>query len=89
MAWSQRMKQALETRRLHGQYRQRQVNEYADARSLRVDGHDYRNFSANDYLGLSHDARIVAAWRTRLSLNGFSRVFSSRNHTCGPTAWCI
>lgn len=63
MAWSQRMKQALETRRLHGQYRQRQVNEHADARSLRVDGHDYRNFSANDYLGLSHDARIVAAWQ--------------------------
>ena len=63
MAWSQRITQALATRRLHGQYRQRQVNDDADARSLRVEGKAYLNFSANDYLGLSHDARIIAAWQ--------------------------
>ncbi|ADP12011.1 8-amino-7-oxononanoate synthase [Erwinia sp. Ejp617] len=63
MSWSQRIEQALVKRRLNGQYRQRQLSQQADARTLSVAGRQYLNFSANDYLGLSHDRRIVSAWQ--------------------------
>ncbi|CCG86675.1 8-amino-7-oxononanoate synthase [Erwinia piriflorinigrans] len=63
MAWSQRIEQALARRRLNGQYRQRHATQQADARTLSVAGRDYLNFSANDYLGLSHDRRIISAWQ--------------------------
>lgn len=63
MSWSLRIQQALSARRRCGQYRQRHLSQQADARSLRVAGQDYLNFSANDYLGLSHDPRIISAWQ--------------------------
>nr|WP_314427342.1 8-amino-7-oxononanoate synthase [uncultured Erwinia sp.] len=63
MSWSQRHQQALEQRRQNGQYRQRTVCEQADARSLCAAGTDFLNFSANDYLGLSHHPRIINAWQ--------------------------
>jgi len=63
MSWPQRIAQALEQRRSSGRYRQRTLCARADARSLRVAGTDYLNFSANDYLGLSHHPQIVSAWR--------------------------
>ncbi|MEN5016251.1 8-amino-7-oxononanoate synthase [Erwinia sp. Eh17-17] len=63
MSWSQRLAQSLSARRSCGQYRQRHACQQGDARSLRVAGQDYLNFSANDYLGLSHDARIISAWQ--------------------------
>lgn len=63
MSWSQRVQQALEQRRQNGQYRQRTPCQQADARSLSIAGADYLNFSANDYLGLSHHPRIVNAWQ--------------------------
>ncbi|WP_455817790.1 8-amino-7-oxononanoate synthase [Pseudomonas cerasi] len=63
MSWSQRIEQGLTTRRSSGQYRQRHLIQHGDARILRVAGQDYLNFSANDYLGLNHDARIISAWQ--------------------------
>ncbi|QGU88334.1 8-amino-7-oxononanoate synthase [Erwinia sorbitola] len=63
MSWSQRIAQALIARRTSGQYRQRHLSEQGDARSLRVAGQDFTHFSGNDYLGLSHDARIIDAWQ--------------------------
>lgn len=63
MSWPQRMQDALEQRRLNGQHRQRTAFQHADARSLCIAGTDYLNFSANDYLGLSHHPRIVNAWQ--------------------------
>ncbi|KAB8313077.1 8-amino-7-oxononanoate synthase [Erwinia endophytica] len=63
MSWQHRISQALNTRREKGQFRQRQVNQRGDARTLQVDGRQYLNFAANDYLGLSHDPRIVSAWQ--------------------------
>lgn len=63
MSWSQRHQQALEQRRQNGQYRQRTVCDQADARSLCAAGTDFLNFSANDYLGLSHHPRIINAWQ--------------------------
>lgn len=63
MGWSQRIDAALSERREQGRYRQRTVSGQADGRSLQVDGCDYLNFSANDYLGLSHHPAIVRAWQ--------------------------
>lgn len=63
MSWSQRLTQALTARHQCGQYRQRHASQQGDARRLQVAGVDYLNFSANDYLGLSHDPGIVSAWQ--------------------------
>lgn len=63
MSWPNRIRLALENRRAKGQLRQRRVSQQADARTLHVDGRCYLNFSANDYLGLSHDPRIITAWQ--------------------------
>jgi len=63
MSWSQRLTQALTARHQRGQYRQRHASQQGDARRLQVAGVDYLNFSANDYLGLSHDPGIVSAWQ--------------------------
>lgn len=63
MSWSQRLTQALTARHQRGQYRQRHASQQGDARRLQVAGVDYLNFSANDYLGLSHGPGIVSAWQ--------------------------
>ncbi|WLS77733.1 8-amino-7-oxononanoate synthase [Erwinia pyri] len=63
MSWQQRLTQALNARREKGQFRQRRVNQQSDARTLQIDGRRYLNFSANDYLGLSHEPTIKYAWQ--------------------------
>lgn len=63
MSWPQRLALALNERREKGQFRQRRVNQQNDARTLQIDGKRYLNFSANDYLGLSHDPAIKLAWQ--------------------------
>jgi len=63
MSWQQRLSLALDARREKGQFRQRRVNQQSDARTLQIDGKRYLNFSANDYLGLSHYPAIKHAWQ--------------------------
>lgn len=63
MGWQQRIRLALAERQAKGQFRQRRVTEQGDARLLQVDGRRYLNFSANDYLGLSHHPQVIAAWQ--------------------------
>ncbi|MDW8848321.1 8-amino-7-oxononanoate synthase [Erwinia sp. MMLR14_017] len=63
MSWQQRISLALDERREKGQFRQRRVNQQSDARTLKIDGKRYLNFSANDYLGLSHYPAIKHAWQ--------------------------
>lgn len=63
MSWQQRIQAALVDRRESGHYRQRRINQHSDGRLIQVDDHAYLNFSANDYLGLSHDPRLIAAWQ--------------------------
>ncbi len=63
MSWQHRMQQAVMARHEAGRLRQRIVTQHDDARWMVVDGQRYRNFAANDYLGLSHDLRIINAWQ--------------------------
>ncbi|KEY57436.1 8-amino-7-oxononanoate synthase [Serratia sp. DD3] len=63
MSWQQRIEQALNERRQHAAYRQRQVNQGGNGRYLQCNGQQYLNFSSNDYLGLSQHAEVIAAWQ--------------------------
>lgn len=63
MSWQQRITQALDERRQSATYRQRQVNRGGNARQIQLGGEHYLNFSSNDYLGLSQDAQVIAAWQ--------------------------
>ncbi len=63
MSWQQRIEQALAERRLNAAYRRRQTTEGGNGRQIRLGDRFYLNFSGNDYLGLSQDARVIAAWQ--------------------------
>nr|P36570.1 RecName: Full=8-amino-7-oxononanoate synthase; Short=AONS; AltName: Full=7-keto-8-amino-pelargonic acid synthase; Short=7-KAP synthase; Short=KAPA synthase; AltName: Full=8-amino-7-ketopelargonate synthase [Serratia marcescens]BAA04286.1 7-keto-8-aminopelargonic acid synthetase (KAPA synthetase) [Serratia marcescens] len=63
MSWQQRIEQALAERRLNAAYRRRQTTEGGNGRQIRLGDRLYLNFSGNDYLGLSQDARVIAAWQ--------------------------
>jgi len=63
MSWQQRIIQALDERRKSATYRQRQVNQGGNVRQMQLRGEYYLNFSGNDYLGLSQDAQVIAAWQ--------------------------
>lgn len=63
MSWQSKIESGLQQRRDAAAYRTRQVNEGANGRWLQADGRHYLNFASNDYLGLSQDAAVIAAWQ--------------------------
>ncbi|MGN7971115.1 8-amino-7-oxononanoate synthase [Serratia sp. 22264] len=63
MSWQQRIEQALEERWQNAAYRHRQVNQGGNGRHIQLGGERYLNFSGNDYLGLSQDPQVIAAWQ--------------------------
>ncbi|WP_428945616.1 8-amino-7-oxononanoate synthase [Pantoea sp. FN060301] len=63
MSWQQRIDLALTARRESAQFRQRRINQQGGGRQIRIEGRDYLNFAANDYLGLSQDPSIIDAWQ--------------------------
>ncbi|WP_145578484.1 8-amino-7-oxononanoate synthase [Yersinia mollaretii] len=63
MSWQSKIESGLQQRRDAAAYRTRQVNEGANGRGLQTDGRHYLNFASNDYLGLSQDAAVIAAWQ--------------------------
>jgi len=63
MSWQQRIEQALEERQQNAAYRHRQVNQGGNGRHIQLNGERYLNFSGNDYLGLSQDPQVIAAWQ--------------------------
>lgn len=63
MSWPHRIATALDERRQQQRLRQRSLLELSQAGWLQHNGTRYRNFASNDYLGLSDDARLVAAWQ--------------------------
>lgn len=62
MSWQQRITTALDERRAANALRTRILGE-SDATGFIHQGQRYRNFSGNDYLGLSRHPAIVEAWR--------------------------
>lgn len=62
MNWQQRIASALDQRRAAEGFRTRLVGE-SDVTGFIHQGQRYRNFSGNDYLGLSRHPALVEAWR--------------------------
>ncbi len=63
MSWQRRIEDALAIRRQNDALRTRQCVEQGAGRWLTRDGQRYRNFSSNDYLGLSQHPAIIRAWQ--------------------------
>ncbi|CNF88275.1 8-amino-7-oxononanoate synthase [Yersinia frederiksenii] len=63
MSWQSKIEQGLQQRRDAAAYRTRQVNSGANGRWLQCGEQRYLNFAGNDYLGLSQDATVIAAWQ--------------------------
>jgi 8-amino-7-oxononanoate synthase len=63
MSWQQRIDEALADRRQADALRTRQCVDQGAGRWLIRDGQRYRNFSSNDYLGLSQHPAVVRAWQ--------------------------
>lgn len=63
MSWQNKIDLGLQQRREAAAYRRRQVNDGANGRWLQTGVQQYLNFSSNDYLGLSQDPAVIAAWQ--------------------------
>ncbi|YCH31798.1 8-amino-7-oxononanoate synthase [Erwinia sp. PK3-005] len=63
MSWQHRIATALAERQQQQRLRQRSLLEKSHAGWLLHNGMRYCNFSSNDYLGLSDDARLIQAWQ--------------------------
>lgn len=63
MSWQNKIERGLQKRREAAAYRTRQMNDGANGRWLQTGARRYLNFSSNDYLGLSQDAGVIAAWQ--------------------------
>ena len=60
-AWERGIRQRLDRLAEQHLYRQRVIVRPLDATHVEVDGHRYVNFASNNYLGLSHHPRVLAA----------------------------
>jgi len=63
MSWQTRIDAAILARQQAAAFRVRQPNRGGSTRYLTQGDRRYLNFSGNDYLGLSQDAEVIAAWQ--------------------------
>lgn len=61
--WEQHIRGQLESLRSEHRYRRRCVLRPLDSTHVELDGRRYVNFSSNNYLGLTHHAKIVSAFQ--------------------------
>lgn len=84
MSWQQSISAALTKRDKQGLLRQRIQVGPNDGRHIEIDGRRYFHFSGNDYLGLSHDARVIHAWQQGAERYGVGA--GASGHVTGYTA---
>lgn len=70
MSWQSRIEHAVAERREAQAFRQRQPLAQGAGRWLVRGDRHYRNFSSNDYLGLSQHPQVVRAWQQGADLYG-------------------
>ncbi|MEE1672359.1 8-amino-7-oxononanoate synthase [Agarivorans aestuarii] len=57
------VKEQVEQRKQQQLFRQRRCQSSAQGRLIEIDKQGFVNFSSNDYLGLSHHAKVIEAWK--------------------------
>lgn len=70
MPWNTPLLQLLDKKRLQHAYRTRTALLHGNQRQLQFQNRTYCNFASNDYLGLSHDPHLIAAWQKGAALYG-------------------
>jgi len=70
MALDDELKQGLEERKNHAQYRSRRITESAQGAEIIIDGKQVINFCSNDYLGLANHPEVVKAFKEAADVYG-------------------
>ena len=68
--WNDAVEAALQNRRSADELRQRRITRQLDATHVEIDGRHYVNFSSNNYLGLTHHPKVLAAFTSAATDNG-------------------
>jgi 8-amino-7-oxononanoate synthase len=68
--WDDAVETALGDRRAANEFRQRRITRALDAVHVEIDGRRYVNFSSNNYLGLTHHPKVLAAFAAASSEYG-------------------
>ncbi|WMY95274.1 MAG: 8-amino-7-oxononanoate synthase [Arsenophonus sp.] len=83
MNWECFLSTHLNVRRKEALWRQRNIIEKNNGRTVIFNQRKYINFSSNDYLGLSHNNAIINAWK--IGLNKYGVGSGSSGHIIGYT----
>ncbi|MBK4764975.1 MAG: 8-amino-7-oxononanoate synthase [Pantoea sp. Brub] len=77
MNWINRINRALYTKQFNNHWRYRYIVGNNNTRFIKIGNKIYRNFSSNDYLGLSRHPSVIDAWKYGARLMGAGTSSSS------------